>query len=266
MTRHSIARIADLVGSRRSSAADARSTHEPASWSRSMSTPRRDAHRAGRRAARRASADSRSAASCSPPTVRRSCATLAARGDRVFLDLKFHDIPNTVAGAVRVRRATRRVDGQRARLRRRAMMRAARAAARSGGRGRPARARWSSPSPCSPAWTQRRCDEIGVAAAAARTGRARSRCSRRTAGLDGVVASPQETAAICASACGPEFVDRDARASGQRPPWAGDDQARTMTAPEAMAAGASYLVVGRPDSEGGRSAGGRAGPGGRPTT
>ncbi|WP_418790509.1 orotidine-5'-phosphate decarboxylase [Phosphitispora sp. TUW77] len=62
-------------------------------------------------------------------------------------------------------------------------------------------------------------------------------------GLNGVVASPKEITAI-REACGPDFV---IITPGVRPTWAAaNDQKRVMTPGEAVKAGASYLVVGRP--------------------
>jgi orotidine-5'-phosphate decarboxylase len=65
------------------------------------------------------------------------------------------------------------------------------------------------------------------------------------AGLDGVVASPREAAAIKA-ACGADFI---VVTPGIRPQVTNDDQRRTATPAEAVAAGSDYLVVGRPITE-----------------
>jgi orotidine-5'-phosphate decarboxylase len=163
----------------------------------------------------------------------------------LFLDLKFHDIPNTVAGAVR---SAMKLDPLILNVHASggpAMMRAAAAAAAEGaqaaGRGRPL---------VIAVTVLTSLDENDLAAVGQRAPLEDqvTRLALLTAecGLDGVVCSPREIERLRRE-CGPDFK---LVVPGVRPSWAsGDDQKRTMSPAEAMAKGADYLVIGRPVSE-----------------
>jgi orotidine-5'-phosphate decarboxylase len=188
------------------------------------------------------------------PSIARA---LVDKGDRVFLDLKFHDIPNTVAQAVAAATSLGvwmlnvHASGGRK------MMEAARDAARE------AAARDGLQRPLVIAVTvltsmnAQALAETGYApgqdgdheSAQAPSVLDQVRRLARLAeasGLDGVVASPQETAALRRT-CGAGFsiVTPGIRGGGAQT-GGRDDQERTMSAREAIAAGANYIVVGRP--------------------
>ena len=163
---------------------------------------------------------------------------IVARGEKVFLDLKFHDIPNTVAGAVasasRLGVSFVDVHG----LGGRAMVEAAVGAL-------PAMATRLLAITILTSHDEDTLDEIGVNGTMLDSVR-RLALLAKDAGADGVVASPHEVALI-REACGSDFL---IVTPGIRPAGAArGDQSRAATPGAALAAGADYVVVGRPITE-----------------
>jgi orotidine-5'-phosphate decarboxylase len=168
---------------------------------------------------------------------------LVATGEKVFLDLKFHDIPNTVRAAAReaaqlgVSLLNVHASGGRK------MMEAALEGVRSAESGSQDMAR---PRVLAvTVLTSLASDDLAELGLAGTPEDVVVRLARlaQQAGLDGVVASPREIAAI-RRACGPGFL---IVTPGIRPATAAsDDQARIATPERAIQAGADYLVVGRP--------------------
>jgi len=164
---------------------------------------------------------------------------MARAGVPLFLDLKFHDIPNTVAAAVRAvlplapaMLSVHTAGGA-------AMLRAARQAIDSAA---------LAPAPLLlgvTVLTSLGDDDLAALGCSDTTADQVLRLAAMAVdcGLDGIVCSPHEIAPLRQ-----RFGDRlKLVVPGIRPSGAGsDDQKRVMTPPAAMAAGADYLVVGRP--------------------
>jgi orotidine-5'-phosphate decarboxylase len=175
-----------------------------------------------------------------PEMVRR----LTERGDRVFLDLKFHDIPHTVATAVHAAadlgvwmvnvHAAGGVP----------MMRAARDAALEAAAKRNASPPLVIAVTVLTSMNASTLRETGIVIDLMDQVLRLAELTSE-AGLDGVVASPRETAAI-RERFGPRFAIVTPGIRGGAAAAGKDDQERTMGPAEALAAGASYLVVGRP--------------------
>ncbi|RKX99366.1 orotidine-5'-phosphate decarboxylase [Candidatus Poribacteria bacterium] len=168
---------------------------------------------------------------------------LKKRGKGVFLDLKFHNIPNTVAGAAR---AVVRMGVDMFNLHAAGgpeMMRAAREAAVEEAE----RLGFDPPLILGVTILTSLSDEdlrgIYGAELSARRLVERMALLAKEAGLDGVVASPGEIG-IVKGACGEGFA---VVVPGVRPSWAARaDQKRVATPGEAVRMGADYIVVGRP--------------------
>ncbi|MDD5585476.1 MAG: orotidine-5'-phosphate decarboxylase [Alphaproteobacteria bacterium] len=163
---------------------------------------------------------------------------IADLGLPIFLDVKLHDIPNTVQGAVnsllplKPGFITIHASGGPA------MMRAAADTAAQAGAARPKLLGVT----VLTSLDSGDLKEVGQSADVVQQVQ-RLALLAKANGLDGVICSPAEIAML-REACGPDFI---LMVPGIRPAWsAKNDQKRIMTPKEALNAGATYLVIGRP--------------------
>lgn len=177
--------------------------------------------------------------SCGPSVVQR----INDAGGKVFLDLKFHDIPNTVARAAQVAAGLGvfmfNVHASGGKTMMREAVQAARERAALLGKAAPLVLGVTVLTSMSEEQLHK---ELAVAGSLEdHVVRLALLC--RDAGLDGVVASAQEAKRIRRE-CGEDFL---IVTPGVRPAWAaGNDQVRIVTPREAIENGSDYLVVGRP--------------------
>ena len=166
----------------------------------------------------------------------------ALRGEPLFLDLKFHDIPNTVAGALRAAMHLRpqivnvHASGGPA------MMQAAAEAIREAAEDLEMERPWLIAVTVLTSLDDGDLKAVGQATPPEAQVRRLARLAH-DCGLDGVVCSPREIAALRED-LGPGFR---LVVPGIRPDWAAaGDQKRVTTPADALAAGADVLVIGRP--------------------
>ena len=171
---------------------------------------------------------------------------ISALGPGIFLDLKFHDIPNTVAGAVLSSAAMSGVQLVNIHaLGGSTMMKAAAQAISAGvplGMDRPRLLAVT----ILTSMDQKAMRETGISGAP-KTSVLKLAHLAKNSGVDGVVASVQE-AKVIRKACGRDFliVTPGVRPKEKSLSEKKDDQARTASPTEAIRAGADYIVVGRP--------------------
>jgi orotidine-5'-phosphate decarboxylase len=168
---------------------------------------------------------------------------LKTRHKKIFLDLKFHDIPNTVAQACAA--ATQyevdllTIHAANGSLTLKTALKATQTAAQTQNKRPPNIIAVTLLTSISPETLK---TELHIPISVADYTQQMAQMAK-TSGLAGAVCSPQEAATLRAT-CGPDFL---LICPGVRPTWsAQNDQSRTMTPKAAIDAGADYLVIGRP--------------------